>query len=453
LDKDYERASELYTKTIAGNGNDADYARFQKSSLLGLQGKSAEQAEILLQIIAQKNPESKYKYEAHYALGDLHLDANKYEDAINHFQKINEFTAKHLAAKALMKIGFAYQEADNDNKAIETYKKVIADYPNSDLRNGALDALKSLYVSTNQPNAYVQFLKANKLPTTDNAGLDSLFYAAAETQYANSKYMSAVEAMRNYLTQYPQGIFKTKANFYKAESHYQLKQYDSAISEYDLVLSEPWSDFTEPSALKASALAMAQNNHSAAQKYFGILRNNSIGIANLKIAYRGLMLLAKKQENWDVSSNYADTLLSLPELEDQPKNEAILVKANAALKNKDYVKGNELFAQLINSKNIEITAEATYRQAEILMLQNNLKDAETATNKAIQQTTSSNYWNTKSYLLMANIFVAQKDYFNAKATLQSIIKNVKIESLKKEAMTNLEQVKLLEKGKSKLSEG
>ena len=64
-EKDYAKASELYTKAMAQNGRDADYAQFQKSTLLGLQGKSAEQAEMLLEIIAQKNPESKYKYEAH----------------------------------------------------------------------------------------------------------------------------------------------------------------------------------------------------------------------------------------------------------------------------------------------------------------------------------------------------------------------------------------------------
>lgn len=453
LQKDYAKATELYTKSISQNGSDADYARFQKSTLLGLQGRSGEQAEILLEIIAQKNPESKYKYEAHYALGDLHLEANKYEDAINHFQKITDFTAKHLAAKALMKTAFAYQEADNDEKAIEIYKKVVANYPNSDQRNGALEALKDLYVSTNQPNAYVQLLKENNLSGTDNAGLDSLFYSAAETQFSSGKYAKATEAMRNYLKQYPQGIFKTKANFYKAESHYQLRQYDSALLGYDAVLNEAWSDFTEPSALKAAALAYAQSNFAAAEKYYGILRNNAIGKDNLKTAYKGLMLASKNLNRYEQSLGYADTLLLLPELDEQSKHEAMLIKGNAAMKASKYDEANSYYAQLSTSKNIEIAAESIFRQAEILFAENKITEAETAANKAIQQTTGSNYWNTKSYLLMADIFIAQKDYFNAKATLQSIVKNVKNETLKKEAGAKLEQVKVLEKGKSKLREG
>lgn len=453
LDKDYIKASELYTKVIAQNGNDVDYARFQKSTLLGLQGKSAEQADILLQIIAQKNPESKYKYEAHYALGDLHLDANKYEDAINHFQKINDISAKHLAAKAMMKIGFAYQEADNDDKAIETYKKVVQNYPNSAQRNTALEALKNLYVSNNKPNEYVRLLKEIGLNTTDNTALDSLFYSAAETQYAAGKYAKATEAMGNYLQQYPFGIFKTKANFYKSESHYQLKEYDSALIGYDAVLTEAWSDFTEPSALKAAALAMAQKKYTPADKYFSILRSSAIGKDNLKTAYKGLMLSAKNQDKYELSSSYADTLLTIPELDSQSQEEAMLIKGNVALNSKKFDEAEAYFEQLINSKNIDIAAEVYYRKAELLMLQKKLTEAEKAANTAIQKSTSSSYWNTKAYLLMADIFIAQKDYFNAKATLQSIIKNVKVDALKKEATTKMEQIKASEKGKSKLSEG
>ena len=123
------------------------------------------------------------------------------------------------------------------------------------------------------------------------------------------------------------------------------------------------------------------------------------------------------------------------------------------MKASKYDEANSYYTQLSTSKNIEIAAESIFRQAEILFAENKITEAETGANKAIQQTTGSNYWNTKSYLLMADIFIAQKDYFNAKATLQSIVKNVKNETLKKEAGAKLEQVKVLEKGKSKLREG
>ena len=42
---------------------------------------------------------------------------------------------------------------------------------------------------------------------------------------------------------------------------------------------------------------------------------------------------------------------------------------------------------------------------------------------------------------MADILTKQKDYFNAKATLQSVIKNTKDKAIKDEASKKLEQVK------------
>jgi len=48
--------------------------------------------------------------------------------------------------------------------------------------------------------------------------------------------------------------------------------------------------------------------------------------------------------------------------------------------------------------------------------------------------------------------IKQKDYFNAKATLQSVVKHTKITELKQEANKKLDEVKILEKKQSKLSE-
>ena len=47
----------------------------------------------------------------------------------------------------------------------------------------------------------------------------------------------------------------------------------------------------------------------------------------------------------------------------------------------------------------------------------------------------------KSYLLIADVLIKQDDYFNAKALLQSIVKNAKVPALKEEATKKLEEAK------------
>jgi len=452
MQKDYPAAMALYNKALATSSNDADYVRYQKSVLLGLQGKNAEK-EALLKTIVQQKPESKYINEARYQLGDLYLDQDKYADAIAQFQSLTDGSkTPQWAAKAWLKIAVAQQESNHDQQAIDAYRTIVTQYPSSEQRNTALDALKNLYVSSNQPTAYVQLLKDNHIESGDNNTLDSVFYAAAEAQYAAAKYDKAAEAMGNYLKQYPAGMFALKAHFYKAESHVQNKEYADALHDYDYVLSKEWSDFTEPAAKNAATVAYAKGYYPEAEHYYGLLRNSAIDKNNLITAYKGLMLASFNQDKFAAADGYADTLLALPETDENTRQEIALVKGKVALNAKDYTKAASFFDQAVLSRNPDVAAEAVYRQAYVLLQQDKVKEAEAAAGKAIQQTSSNVYWNVKSYLLMADVFIRQKDFFNARATLQSVIKNSSNEALKKEANQKLDEVKQLEKSKSKISD-
>ncbi|MDQ6903824.1 MAG: hypothetical protein M3139_12535, partial [Bacteroidota bacterium] len=50
---------------------------------------------------------------------------------------------------------------------------------------------------------------------------------------------------------------------------------------------------------------------------------------------------------------------------------------------------------------------------------------------------SYDLWVAKAYILLGDVYLQQKDYFNAKATYQSVANNVTIPELKKEAQDKL----------------
>ena len=62
------------------------------------------------------------------------------------------------------------------------------------------------------------------------------------------------------------------------------------------------------------------------------------------------------------------------------------------------------------------------------------------------------HWVTKSYILLGDIFMQQKDYFNAKATYESVAKNSVIPELKTEAQQKLDKAIAEEKAVSKVEE-
>jgi len=453
MQKDYSHAAALYDKIIVAHGPDEDYARFQKSIVLGLQGKKTEKI-ALLQLLINKVPESKYVNNARYELALVYIDDDKYQAAITLLQPLTNIQDnKSIAPKAWMKIGFAYQQLGSSDKAADAYKHVVTEYPASDERPAAMDALKSIYIENGHPAAYTQLLKDNNLPSADSTVMDSTYYAAAEAQFAESKWDKAVKAFTLYLQQYPNGVFIIKAHYYRAESNYQLKNYKDALSDYSLVLDNPWSPFTENSARRAAAIAYQQKDYAAAMNYYAKLRSTAMGPENLQDAYTGLLQSSFYTNKYDDAISYSDTLLSLPNLDDSKLSNAQLYKARSLQELKKPEDALNIYKQLETAKDGAIAAEARYYVANAYYEADKLKDAEAAATSAIKESSGYDYWIVKSYILLSDILVKEKDYFNAKATLESIVKRSKIPELKEEAAKKLEQVRKLDKQQhSKLSE-
>jgi len=81
----------------------------------------------------------------------------------------------------------------------------------------------------------------------------------------------------------------------------------------------------------------------------------------------------------------------------------------------------------------EFAAEAQYRIGEILLQQHKYPEAEKAGFEVINKSGSYDWWVTKAYILLGDIYFKQKDYFNAKATFQSVFDNTLNAELKAEA--------------------
>ncbi len=452
MQKDYSKAISLYDKVIVANSSDADYARYQKAVILGLTGNNKGKAEILAGMIG-RTPSSKYENDARYELGLTYIEEDRYSAAINTLMPLTEaYEIRNMAPRAWMKIGFAYQQSGNEQKAIESYKRIVQEYPTSAEYVAALDALKSLYIQMGRAGEYAKLLKENNIQGSEENNLDTTYYATAEAQYAAGNYDKAKTLLSEYLEKYPNGAYTGKAHYYKAESHYQLKEYKDALKEYEQVLTAPWSNFSENSARRAAAIAYNTGDWQTAGKYYYELRNIAMTEENLLTAYNGLMLTNDKLNERNVASAYADTLLSITSTDAKIKENAQLIKANALMMAADYDGALDLFKQLETAGIAATAAEARYNIAFIHYLKGNLKEAEAAANNTIQLSAGEEYWIVKSFLLLADILVQQKDYFNAKATLQSIIKNCKIAELKSQASDKLKEVKQLENKKTKLSD-
>ena len=117
---------------------------------------------------------------------------------------------------------------------------------------------------------------------------------------------------------------------------------------------------------------------------------------------------------------------------------------------KDYVKSTAFFRNT-TSHSSAVAAESRYQIARNFFLMSDYQNAEKEAIHTIEQSGSYEKWITKAYLLLAEIFFVQEDYFNAKATLKSVIEHCTIADLKTEATDLLKTVENKEKsiGKKK----
>ena len=108
------------------------------------------------------------------------------------------------------------------------------------------------------------------------------------------------------------------------------------------------------------------------------------------------------------------------------------------------------FKSVVQLNKGALAAEARYEIANCWFELNKLSDAEKAAFEVINKSGSYDYWITKAYILLGDVYFKQKDYFNAKATFQSVVDNTIDPTLKSEAQTKLSRVTDEEEKSSKV---
>lgn len=446
MQKDYDKALERYAEVASQSPDDRDYAYYQMGIIYGLQDKPRERNQSFEKLMG-KTPPSPYEHKARYALALAQMESGQYQEAIDMLKPLRQ---SPFASQALMKTGFSYQQLGDADRAIKAYEYLLAHFPQSEEKSAALEALKSLFISENRPDAYASLLANHAADGPSDLSLDSTYYAAAIHQFAQQDYRKARDAFNQYLEAYPQGIFVIRAYYYKAESHEQLKEKAEARKAYDRVLELPWNEFTESSARRASRLSLEDKDYDAALQYLRMLQQNALGKEGLVEAYKGLVEANYELGHYQLVVNQADTFLSLAPEEAVTPTQFYQAKAYQQLNDLD--RALPLFQAVTGSNNGTLIAESHYRIAEILFLQGKIKEAETAATETIKKAAGEELWVVKSYLLLAKILKEQKDYFNASATLQSILHHTEIPSVKTEAEALLKEVKQLEAEAEKLSD-
>ncbi|MFT3946104.1 MAG: tetratricopeptide repeat protein [Agriterribacter sp.] len=191
-------------------------------------------------------------------------------------------------------------------------------------------------------------------------------------------------------------------------------------------------------------------DYPKAEQYFTKLKELAAGGENRLEAMRGLLRSQYQQKKWSDAVPNAQELLKEKNISVDDKVLAYMVTARSLQDKDQYSEAIQNFRNVVNINKASFAAEARYEIANSYLKLNDLKNADKAAFETINKSGSYDYWITKAYILLGDIYLKEKDYFNAKATLQSVVDNSKITELKNEAGDKLQRVITEEKTDSKI---
>ncbi|MCU7550801.1 tetratricopeptide repeat protein [Chitinophagaceae bacterium LB-8] len=450
MNRSFTQARTMYDNVIRYSWAAEDYATFQKAMIAGI--NNATEKVNLMNTLIRKFPQSPLVMDGNMEIANTYLADQRYRDAIPYLNTITKATANtSLKPQAYLKLGIANYNLNNQGEAISQYRKVVNDYPNSPEAETALDNLKSIYVETGRPNEYAEVMRQAGKPLSVSAE-DSLAFAAAEIQYENGNVNSALEGFNSYLNRFANGSYATNAYYFRGEIYNSRKDWKNALTNYQAVAERAPNTFAERAILQAARINFFElKNYPDAEKYFAQLKQITSSQESRLEAMRGLLRSQYQQQKWAEAVDNAKDLLAQKGSSAEDKVLANMAIGKSAQINGQYDVAISNFKSVVSLNKAALAAEARYEIANTWLMTDHLADAEKAAFEVINKSGSYDWWVTKAYILLGDIYFKQKDYFNAKATFQSVVENSLNAELKSEAQAKLQKVIEEESKNSKVS--
>ncbi len=436
----YKQALKMYEEVYVANGKNADYALYQKAVIAGALNKSGEKLQ-LFNTLLQQFANSGLVADVQLEIANTHLSAEKYNEAIAPLQWIlKNKSAEMLYPQAYLKTGVAYYNLHKNEEALNAFTTLVTNYANTAESDDAIDYIRNIFVDNQRPNDFVAFMKKNgKAISVSEA--DSLNYRSAYLRYEAKDYEAAKKGFIGYLSQFADGKYIVEANYFGAEAALASKQPKEALGFYKTVVAKAPNKYAERSALQTARMYFFdEKDYAIAEIYYAQLKLLTAQQEARLEAMRGLLRCQYKQQKWKLATINADELLKEKAVATDDKMMANMVMAKSYQTDSIFDKAVTYYNLVIALGKSEFSAEAMYRLAEIKYVQLKYSEAEKAAFDVIKKAGSYEYWVTKSYLLLGDVYFKTNDLFNAEATYKSIADNATIAELKKESEQKLAQV-------------
>jgi lipopolysaccharide biosynthesis regulator YciM len=196
-----------------------------------------------------------------------------------------------------------------------------------------------------------------------------------------------------------------------------------AIPDYDYILNDWTSDYTERSLISVSKVLMDEKKYNEAIVYLKRLETTADYKAHYTYAINNLLKAYNELNSADDMMKYADLIKNSDKASEEEKNSSDLYIGKAYLLKADTTQAVKSFNNVVAKTKTLAAAEAKYNLAALQYAKGDYKTSQKTCFDLINNMPSYDYWVAKSFILLSDNYLALKDKLQAKSTLLSIIDN------------------------------
>ena len=419
----YWPAMENYNKAIERNTPDKDYVVFQKAMSYGFVDRVSKKLEAL-ERFSEEFPNSVYKDDALFELGNTQLAQENSSEAMQTYQKlITENPKSSYVPKALLKQALMLDNNGNSEEALAKFKKVATDFAATEEALQAVASAKIIFIDQGKVNEYATWINTLDFVELENAELDNASYQAAEQPYLEGKSSLAISRLEDYLSEYPNGNHTLKAHFYLGQLYFASANKEEAIPHFQYVVDKDRSEFSEQALARISELFLLQKSYEVALVYLKRLEKEADFPQNKVFAQSNSMKASYELKNYIDAVVFAEKVLQNEKIDNNIKSDAQVIIARAAIKTGNDVKAKKAYEEVAKIATGNLAAEALYYKSYFAHKEGAYEASNTLVQQLAKDYSGFKYFGAKGLIVMAKNFFALNDSFQATYILESVITN------------------------------
>lgn len=425
--RNYGKALQQYDRLINAKSPSQDYALFQRGMIQGLQGNSTGKIATLRSVV-EKFPNSNYADDVAFEIPYTYFLNGDYQTAIDGLNTmVEKYPRSSYVPRALVTIGLVQYNRDDNDAALATFSKVVEQYSTTDEAKQALRSIENIYLDKGDATGYINYATSTRIGDLSKAEQDNLTFQAAHTLFGRGEYEGAIQAVNAYFDKFPKPIQEKFARFIRAESLYRTGKPREALHDFNIILNDWTSAYTERTLLSVSELYLGLGEYNEAISHLKKLELTSEYKSNYGYAINNLLKAYYEVGDMEQVLNYAKLVQNYDRSSEEEIASAHLYRARVLTRRSQVAEAEkELNLAALKSQTV-VGAEARYRSGQLQYEAKNYAKATESAFDVINNMSSHDYWVAKSFILLADIYAAQGDAFQAKSTLESVIDNYEAE--------------------------